>query len=85
MLTGVIKVDNLNRAWEVLIESIPDPFGPVAHRDLLYGAAPTALPGFQIEAFAKVFRRLNRGDPPDPSAFGLFTRANKSEPFGEEA
>src|ERR1017187_3997212 len=48
VLTGVIKIDDLNRAWEVLIGNIPDPFRSIAYDDLLFGAAPTALAAFQI-------------------------------------
>ena len=60
VLAGVIEIDDLNRAGEVLIGNIPDPFGSIADDDLLFGAAPTALPGFQIEALAKLLRRFNR-------------------------
>jgi len=31
----VIEIDNLNRVWKVLLGIIPDPFGPIAHDDLL--------------------------------------------------
>src|ERR1039457_411156 len=45
VLAGVIKIDDLNRAGEVLIGNIPDPFRSIAYDDLLFGAAPTALSG----------------------------------------
>jgi hypothetical protein len=35
------------------------PFRPIADDDFLFRSAPTAPPGFQIEAFAKVFGRFN--------------------------
>src|SRR5664280_2688240 len=60
VLSGVIKIDDLNRAWEVLIGNMPDPFRSIADDDLLFGAAPTALAGFQIEAQTKLLRRFNR-------------------------
>jgi len=50
VLAGVIKIDDLNRAGEVLIGNIPDPLRSIADDDLLFGAAPTALADFQIEA-----------------------------------
>src|ERR1022692_3795367 len=60
VLTCVIKVDDLNRAGEVLLGNIPDPFRSIAYDDLLFGAVPTALAGFQIEAQTKLLRRFNR-------------------------
>jgi hypothetical protein len=42
VLSGVIKIDDLNRAGEVLIGNIPDPFRSIADDDLLFGAVPTA-------------------------------------------
>src|SRR6266849_9846698 len=43
----------------MLLSKIPDPFGPIAHDDLLSRAAPAALPGFQVDAFAKLFGGLD--------------------------
>src|ERR1035437_2433436 len=60
VLSGVIKIDDLNRAGEVLIGNIPDPFRSIADDDLLLGAVPTALAAFQIEARTKLLRRFNR-------------------------
>src|SRR5260370_35584050 len=60
MLSGVIKIDDLNRAGEVLLGNIPDPFCSIADDDLLLGTAPTALGGFQIEPKTKLLRRFNR-------------------------
>src|SRR5205085_6216208 len=54
VLTGVKKVHNRNGAGEILIGEVPDPFGPVADYDLLFGAAPTAFPGFQVNSFSKL-------------------------------
>src|ERR1035438_3581417 len=62
MLAGVIKIDNLNGPGEVLIGDIPDPFGSIADDDLLYGTAPAALPGFQIDALAELLGGLNSSD-----------------------
>ena len=58
VLSGVIKIDDLNRAWEVLIGNMPDPFRSIADDDLLFGAAPTALAGIQ-----------NRGADQTPAPF----------------
>jgi hypothetical protein len=60
VLSGVVKVDNLNRAGEVLIGDIPDPFRSIADDDLLFGATPTSLAGFPIDAQAKLLCRFNR-------------------------
>src|ERR1039457_4298030 len=62
VLSGVIKIDDLNRAGEVLLGNIPDPFRSIADDDLLFGAVPTALAGFQIEAQPKLLRRFNRAN-----------------------
>jgi hypothetical protein len=62
VLSGVKEIDNLNRAREVLIGNIPDPFRSIADDDLLFGAAPTSLAGFQIEAQAKLVCRFNRSN-----------------------
>src|ERR1035437_4526963 len=62
VLSGVIKIDDLNRAGEVLLGNIPDPFRSIAYDDLLLGAVPTALAGFQIEAQPKLLRRFNRAN-----------------------
>ena len=60
VLAGVIKIDDLNRAGEVLIGNIPDPFRSIADDDFLFGAVPAALAGFQLEAQAELLRRFNR-------------------------
>ena len=59
VLASVIQIDDLNRAGKVLLGEIPDPFGPIAHDDLLFRAAPAALPGFQVDALAKLFGGLD--------------------------
>src|SRR5712691_6504675 len=55
VLASVIEIDNQNRAREVLPGQIPDPFRAIAHYDFLFRAAPATLPGFQIDALAKLF------------------------------
>src|SRR5260370_17169472 len=75
VLSGVIKINNLNRAGKVLISNIPYPFGSIADDNLLFGAAPTSLAGFQIEAQAKLLRRFNRGN------VGSRTGVSEAEPF----
>src|SRR5258707_5733206 len=60
VLSGVIKIDDLNRAGEVLIGNIPDPFRSIAYDDLLFGAVPTTLAAFQVEAQTKLLRRFKR-------------------------
>ena len=50
----MIEIDDLDGAGKMWLGQIPDPFGPVAHDDLLFGATPAALPSFQIEPLAKL-------------------------------
>jgi hypothetical protein len=45
VLTSVIQIDDLNRAGEVLIGEVPDPFGAVADDDFPFRAVPSAIPG----------------------------------------
>ncbi len=60
MLAGVIEIDDLQGAGKVLIGQVPDPFGAVADDDLLLPRGSSrGFPGFQIDAFAKVFGGLN--------------------------
>src|ERR1019366_9389466 len=58
----VKEIDNLNRAWEVPVGEIPDPFGAVAENDFLLCAAPALLPRFQVEPLAELLGRFNRTD-----------------------
>ena len=55
----MIQIDDLNRAGKLQIGQIPDPFGSVAEGNLLCRAAPAAIPGFQINAFAKLVGGLD--------------------------
>src|SRR5260370_22324721 len=59
MLAGVVEIDNLNRARKVQVDKIPNPFGAVAHHDLLECAAPATSPSFRINSPAKLFRTLD--------------------------
>ena len=59
---------------------VPDPFGSIAYHDLLFGAAPTALPCLQIEALSKLFRRFNRADV--ASRIGIADGVALLIPFG---
>jgi len=59
MLSGVIQIDDLNRAWEVLIGYVPDPLGAVGDDHFLFGPAPPALPGFSVDATAKLVGRFH--------------------------
>src|SRR5215831_10782159 len=53
------QIDDLNSAREVLSSNVPDPFGSIADHDLLFRAAPTTFPSFQIDTLAKFLRRFN--------------------------
>src|SRR5437879_12607625 len=55
MLASMIEIDNLHRVRKVQGGKSPDPFGAVAHDDLLERTAPATFPGFEINAFAKLF------------------------------
>ena len=59
VLAGVIQIDDLNRAGKMLLGQIPDPLGTVAEDDFLLGAAPAAIPGFQVQALGKRLGSLN--------------------------
>ena len=48
--------DNLDGVRKVFGDKIPDPFGAIADDHLLLRTAPTALPRFSIDAFAKLHR-----------------------------
>src|SRR4051794_38717768 len=43
----------------MMFRQIPDPFGPVTQDDLLFCAAPAALPGLHVEPLAKLFGGLD--------------------------
>src|SRR5882762_4188152 len=60
MLASVVEIDNLQGVRKVQGDQIPNPFGAVAHHDLLECAAPTASPSFRIDSPAKLFRALDR-------------------------
>jgi hypothetical protein len=49
MLASVIEIDNLGGLGEMWMGDVSNPFGPIAHEDLLFRPAPTALPGFQMD------------------------------------
>ena len=53
------KIDDLDGTGKVLFGEIPDPSGTVAHHDLLFRATPAAVPGFQLEALAKLLGCFN--------------------------
>src|ERR1039457_2814790 len=60
MLTGVIKIDNLNCTGEMLFGNVPNPFRSIPHHDLLFRAALASIPGFQIDALTKLCGCFNR-------------------------
>ena len=62
VLAGVIEIENLNCAGEVLVGDIPDPYGAIADNDFLDRTVPASVPGFQIKAIAKLLGRFNRSD-----------------------
>src|SRR6267143_6186066 len=54
MLPGMIKIDDLNGAGEVLVGQIPDPDGSVADDDFELGPLPSSAPSFAIDAEAEL-------------------------------
>jgi len=54
MLARVEQVDDLNSSGEVIFSDVPDPFGAISDDDFLFGAAPAAFPGLDIQAFAEL-------------------------------
>src|SRR5229473_2268869 len=64
----------------MLIGKIPDPFGPIAHDNLLIRAAPAALPGFHVDSFAKLFGDLDGAGV--GSGIGIADGVTLFVPFG---
>ena len=60
VLAGMEQIDDLNRAGKVPVRIVPDPFGTVADHNLLYGAAPAAVPGFQIDPVTELAGGFDR-------------------------
>ena len=53
MLPRVVKIDDLNRAREMLVGEVPDPDRTVAEQDLVARAAPAAPPSLAVKPQAK--------------------------------
>ena len=60
VLAGMKQIDDLDSAGQVLLCNVPDPFGSVRDHDFLFGARPTASPGFQINSVAELAGGLDR-------------------------
>ena len=54
-----LTIDDLDRSGEVRLREVPDPLGSITHDDFLLRPAPAALPGFYVDALAKLFSRLD--------------------------
>ncbi len=59
MRARVHHLDDLHGARKMQMRQIPDPLGSVTHDDLLFGAAPATVPGFQIDALSELFGGLD--------------------------
>src|SRR3954447_11676219 len=55
----MVQINDLDRAREVGLCEIPNPFGPITHDNFLDGATPASIPGFQIDALAELFGGLD--------------------------
>src|ERR1017187_5390558 len=55
VLASMIQIDDLNCARKMLGDEVPDPFGAIADSDFLFRPLPPAVPGFPVDAFAKLF------------------------------
>src|ERR1700729_3095108 len=55
MFPGMVKIDDLHSAGEVLIGQVPYANGPVGKDDFDGGPLPTSAPGFGIDAVAELF------------------------------
>ena len=62
VLAGVQDVDDLNSAGEVIVGDIPDPVCAIPDDNLLLGALPAAIPGFQIDSRSELACRFDGGD-----------------------
>ena len=54
MFAGVTEIYDLNRAREVLIGIVPNPFRTIANHDFLLGTGRTAVPGFEVNSKAEL-------------------------------
>ncbi len=59
VLASVIQIDDLNGARKMYVGVVPDPFGSITDDRFLRRPAPATVPGFQIDALAKLFGRLD--------------------------
>jgi len=59
MLPGVIEIDNLNSAGEVLIGEVPDPDGTVANDDFDGGPLRASAESFGVDAVAELLGGLD--------------------------
>jgi hypothetical protein len=55
----MIEIHDLDRARELSVGDVPDPYGPVGDDDFLAGSGPAASPGFAVNAAAELFGRLD--------------------------
>ncbi len=57
---GMKQIDDRKGAGKILAGKVPDPRGAVSPPDLLFRAAPAAIPGFQIDPLAELAGGLDR-------------------------
>lgn len=50
----MVEIDDLDSAGKMLGGEIPDPLGAIADDYLLFGAAPAAFPGFDVQPLAEL-------------------------------
>ncbi len=55
----MLEIDDLHGTGKMLIGQVPNPFGSVTDDHFLYGTAPAAVPGFQIDALAEILGGRN--------------------------
>ena len=59
VLASVVEIDDVNGSGKMLVREVPNPFGSIGDNDFLNGAAPAAIPGFQINSFAELGGRFD--------------------------
>ena len=62
MFASMPDIDDMKGAGKVSLGDIPDPIGAIAKNHLFVRSAPAALPGFGVEAPAKLLGLFDGSD-----------------------
>lgn len=56
VLTGMVKIDDLNGAWKLAVGDVPDPYGSVAEDDPDLCMVPASVQRFGVHSSGRSFR-----------------------------